>query len=110
MILSTFSFKNFKYFISNITYLYISSIILGGGLYLLNNQFSYNNNGLLFSSNKFELNIIFLLIASPVIIYFYLKQLKLLKTKYNNYYKYSFRQVHKFDPFITNFFSYNGLR
>lgn len=87
MILSTFSFKNFKYFISNITYLYISSIILGGGLYLLNNQFSYKNNGLLFSSNKFELNIIFLLIASPVIIYFYLKQLKLLKTKYNNYYK-----------------------
>lgn len=87
MILVTFSYKNFKYFCANLAYLYISSIILGGGLYLLNNEFSYENNGLLFMNNSFGLNIIFLLIAAPIILYFYIKQVKKLKTNYNNYYK-----------------------
>ena len=87
MILVTFSYKNFKYFCANLAYLYISSIILGGGLYLLNNEFSYENNGLLFMNNSFGLNIVFLLITSPIILYFYIKQVKKLKTNYNNYYK-----------------------
>lgn len=87
MVLTTFSYKNFKYFLSNLIYLYISSIILGGALYLLNNEFSSKNNGLLFISNRFGLNIVFLLLVSPIILYFYVRQVKKLKINYNNYYK-----------------------
>ena len=65
MILSTFSFKNFKYFINNLIYLYLSSIVLGGGLYLINNEFNYKNYGILFVSNGFGLNIIVLIVLSP---------------------------------------------
>ena len=87
MILATFSFENLKYFLSNLFYLYVSSVILGGGLYLLNNEFSYQNNGLMFFNNKFGLNIVVLVIAAPIILYFYIKQTKKLRTNYNNYYK-----------------------
>lgn len=86
MILVTFSYKNFKYFINNIIYLYLISIILGGSLYIINNEISYRNYGLVIIRNNYKTNIIFLLILTPVILFFYIKQLKKLKYNYNNYY------------------------
>jgi len=83
MILATFSYKNFKYFINNTIYLYLCSIVLGGGLYLINNEFKYNNYGLLFVDNGMGINIIVLLVFSPLILYFYIKQSKKLKYNYN---------------------------
>ena len=72
MIIVTFSYKDFKYFINNLIYLYFCSIVLGGGLYLIDNQM--------------RLNFILILIAGPLILYFYIKQTKKLKNNYNNYY------------------------
>lgn len=87
MIIVTFSFKNIKYFFTNIFYLYITSIVLGGFLYLLNIEFSYKHDGLIFYHNGLSINFIVLIITSPIILYFYIKQVKSLKLNYNNYYK-----------------------
>lgn len=81
-----FGFKNVRYTIQNMLYLYTTSILLGGFLYLLNDSFSYKNTGLVFYHNGFSLNIILLLILSPLAIYFYVKQIKQLKNNYSNYY------------------------
>ena len=85
MILSTFGYKNIKYFIKNTIYLYLSSIVLGGSIYLINNELSFSNNGLLFFNNGYKLSIFFILIISPIILYFYIRQIKQLKYNYNNY-------------------------
>ena len=76
MILISFGKKNF---IKNISYLYLVSIILGGFLYFLNNTFSYKNNGLVFFNNGFSINIILIIIFSPIILFLYIKQAKELK-------------------------------
>lgn len=72
MVLTSFSYKNFKYFLNNLIYLYLCSIILGGGLYLIDNEI--------------KLNFIIILIAGPLILYFYIIQTKKLRNNYNNYY------------------------
>jgi len=87
MVLISFSFKNIKYFFNNLLYLYLSSIILGGGIYLLDIQINYRNNGMLFIDSGFSLNFIVLLIISPAIIYGYIKSMKNMKRNYNNFYK-----------------------
>lgn len=71
MILITFGRK---YFVKNMSYLYFSSILLGGFLTFLNSSFSYRNEGLIFINNGFSINIIVLMILGPIILYFYLKQ------------------------------------
>lgn len=91
MILITFSFKNYKYFFKNLIYLYFNSMLLGGFLYLLNNQFSYKQIGLIFYHNGLSINFILIILLSPIMIYFYIKQLKQLKTNLKNYYKISFQ-------------------
>ena len=87
MILSSFGYKNIKYFISNLFYLYLSSIVLGGGLYLINDQLKYSNSGFIFVKNSNRLNLFLSIILAITIIILYLKQLKKLKYNYNNYYK-----------------------
>lgn len=87
MCLTSFKFKNIKYTLKNILYLYISSIILGGTLYLLNIEFSYKNQGIIFYKNKMSINFIILVIISPIIIYIYTKEAKQLKNNYSNYHK-----------------------
>ncbi|MDD6756542.1 MAG: sigma-E processing peptidase SpoIIGA, partial [bacterium] len=86
MILITFGYKTIKYTLINLLYLYMSSIILGGFLYLLNLEFSYKNIGIIFFNNGLSINFIFLLIVSPIILYIYIKQTKSLKYNYSNYY------------------------
>ena len=51
MCLVAFSYKNVEYTIKNVSYLYMVSILLGGALYLINIEFSYNHSGLLFYHN-----------------------------------------------------------
>ena len=55
-------------------------------MYLLNIQFSYKQEGLIFYHNGLSINFIVLLILSPLIIYFYIKQIKQLKVNYSKYY------------------------
>ena len=90
MILISFNYKDRNYFIKNIVTLYFISIILGGFLYYLNNQFSLKNNGLVFINNGFSINYILLVIISPIILYFYIKQVKELRINNNFYYDVSF--------------------
>lgn len=85
MLLVSFKFKNMKYFTINFIFLYIISIFLGGFLYFINDGLTYQNQGLVFKSNKYSLNIIVLLISVPIILYLYIKQHKINKN-YNNYY------------------------
>lgn len=86
MVLVTFKFKNIRYTLKNIFYLYSISMILGGVLYYLNVEFSYKQEGLVFYHNGLSINFLFLIIFSPLIVYAYVKQIKELKNSYNNYY------------------------
>lgn len=86
MNLITFKYKDIKYTITNIVTFYIVSILLGGFLYLLNIEFSYKHQGLIFFHKTPTINTIFLFIIAPVILYIYMKQNKIIKTKIKNYY------------------------
>ena len=86
MVLITFGYHDLKYSFRNLFYLYTSSIILGGFLYFLNVQFSYKNDGLVFYFHGLSVNLIALIVLSPVIIYAYVRQGLLLKNQYSNYY------------------------
>lgn len=87
MILVAFKYRDIKYFIKNISYLYFSSIILGGGIYLFNNMVSLENNNFKFISNGYQLNFIGMLILSPLLIAYYVRKIKTLKehTQYRYY-------------------------
>lgn len=83
IILTTFGRRNF---FKNFIYFYLISIILGGALYLLDISYTYENKGLIFFSNGLSLNIIIIIIISPIIIYLYISELKSYKNKYSNIY------------------------
>lgn len=86
MVLSTFGFKSLKYTINNLIYLYMTSTILGGFLYLLNIEYSYKQQGLIFINNGLSINFIFILISVPIFVLLYIKSNKNLKENYNLYY------------------------
>lgn len=86
IILITFKYRDIKYFLKNISYFYFVSMVLGGGIYLWNNTFSYHNNGLSFISNSYQLNFFGLLIISPVLIACYVRKMKSIQEQYNYYY------------------------
>ena len=86
MVLTSFGYRNLKYTLVNLLYLYMSSIILGGFLYLLNLEFSYKHIGIIFYNNGLSINFIFLIIFSPIILYIYINQTKNLRNNYSNYY------------------------
>ena len=85
MLLVTFGYKDKRYFIKNMIYLYLSSMILGGFLYFFNMQFSYKNEGLVFFYNGLSINFIFLIIFCPIILYIYLRSNRELRNNYNYY-------------------------
>ena len=87
MLLVTFGYKDIKYFLHNFLYLYLTSMILGGFLYFLNIQFSYKNSGMVFFHKGMSINVIFLLIFSPIILYIYIRSNRKLKNNYNELYK-----------------------
>lgn len=83
MILVTFGSKNFY---KNYLYFYIISIFAGGGMYLINNTFSYKHEGLIFFNNSLSINLIVLIICFPLIVYFYIKENKNYKNNISNIY------------------------
>ena len=86
MVLITFKYKNIRYTLKNIFYLYSTSMVLGGVLYYLNVEFSYKQEGLVFYHDGLSINFIFLIIFSPVIVYAYVKQIKKLKNNCKIYF------------------------
>ena len=86
MILITFKFKSIKYFFDNFFCLYVISIFLGGALYFINNSLSYKSNGFIFYNNGFSINLVLVIILTPIIIYIYIKQSKKLRNNYLNRY------------------------
>ncbi len=72
MNLFTFYYKDLKYTAYNIITFYVVSITLGGFLYLIKINFNYSSSPILF-------------IITPIILFFYIKQMKIFKVKQNKY-------------------------
>lgn len=87
MVILAFGFRDMRYTIKNLFYLYSASMILGGFLYYLNVEFSYKQDGIVFYHNGLSINYIVLLTLSPIILFFYVRQGIYLKNNYSNYYK-----------------------
>ena len=87
MCIVTFGFKNIKYFGTNMGTFYVVSILLGGFLYYLNLEFSYKHDGLIFYHKGVSVNVIFLCIFSPIILYIYIRQVRMYKSRVCNCYK-----------------------
>ena len=87
MCISCFGFKDLKSFLINVCSFYMVSILLGGFLYFLNITFAYKHSGLVFFYNGFSINVLFLIIISPIILFFYVKQTQLFKRKIRYSYK-----------------------
>lgn len=83
MVLITFG--KYKFF-NRLFYLYVVSIFLGGSIYLINDSLGYKVSGLLFVNNGYSINLIILLIISPIIIYLYVKEFFKFKKKLNTTY------------------------
>lgn len=83
MILVTFG--KYKFF-NRLFYLYVVSIFIGGSIYLINYSLGYEVSGLLFINNGYSINLLILLIISPIIIYLYVKEFLKLKHKLNTTY------------------------
>ncbi len=73
MLIIAFSYQNIKYFLTNLAYLYMTSVILAGFLYFLKIQFQ---------NLAYPLS----LSIAPLILYLYIKEQKNLK-RIVNYYK-----------------------
>lgn len=86
MVLISFKYISIKYTFNNLVYLYLVSIILAGFLYFLDINFSYNHYGLVFIFKGVSTNYILLIIISPIILLWYIKLTKKLKSTFNNYY------------------------
>ena len=72
MILIAFKYKNIKYTLINLLYLYMCSVILGGFIYMLDVEFSYKREGMVFYFDGLSINYILLLIVGPCIIALYI--------------------------------------
>lgn len=86
IVLTTFGYKDLKYFLTNLFYFYLVSIILGGFMYYLNIEFSYKNIGMIFYHKGLSINYIFIMLFSPFILLIYKKQMKLIKEINSLYY------------------------
>ena len=84
MVLVTFGYNKF---INRLFYLYIISIVLGGSLYLINDSLGYEVDGFIFINNGYSINLVILLILSPLFIFMYvfnlIKYKKSINTKYD---------------------------
>ena len=83
MVLIAFKYKNIKYTLINLLYLYMCSIILGGFLYMLDIEFSYKREGMIFYFDGLSINYILLLLLGPLILVLYICEHKKFKSTYN---------------------------
>ena len=77
MVIIAFKYKNIRYFLTNILYTYILSILLGGLIYLFNSKVTLN----------IYLNYLVIIVLSIEVMTLYIKENKKIKNTYNNYYK-----------------------
>lgn len=77
MVTIAFKYKNIRYFLTNILYTYILSILLGGLIYLFNSKVTLN----------IYLNYLVIIVLSIEVMTLYIKENKKIKNTYNNYYK-----------------------
>jgi len=75
LVVSSFGFKSISFTIKNILYFFFISIIYGGFLYFIKDNFTLKSNGLIFFDNEININIFILVIFSPIILYIYIKQI-----------------------------------
>lgn len=75
-----------KLFFKTLAYFYVLSIFLGGTMYLLNLSFSYKHKGLIFFSDSLSINFIVMIVITPFIMYFYVKEKKEFTKNRSNYY------------------------
>lgn len=87
MIFICFGFKDIKYFFKNVLYFYLVSMLLGGAIQFLDNQFIYGNNGLLSRNDGVNINYIFIWILGLFLFFKYIKAFSLLKNNYSYYHK-----------------------
>ena len=80
MILITFGKSKF---FNKLFYLYIVSIVLGGSLYLINDSLGYEVDSLIFINNGYSINLTILILISPIILFFYVKEHLKYKKKIN---------------------------
>lgn len=90
MIISTFSYRSFSYFLKNMGYFYFSSMVLGGMIYLWNTTFSFEGVESSFLSNSYQLNFLGLILLSPICIAYYIRKMKSMKEQYQFYKSISF--------------------
>ncbi len=103
MCILCFGYHNLKMFLTNIFVFYIVSILLGGFLYFLNITFSYKSVGLVFINEGLSVNAIFLILVSPVILYLYVKQVRMFKRRISCFFKtniYIGRRVLKLNGYL----------
>lgn len=103
MVLVTFSYKDFKYTINNLIYLYLLSIILGGFLYYVNNELSYKNVGLIFFHDGPKINLLLVIILSPLITIIYVIKSRKLKEEYSKKYEVTITFLNKKKINLTGF-------
>lgn len=77
MVLISFEYKDIRYLIKNILYMYILSTLLGGIIYLFNIKVS----------NSMFLTYLIIIVISIEIMILYIKENKKMRSIYNNYYK-----------------------
>ena len=103
MCILCFGYHNLKMFLTNIFVFYIVSILLGGFLYFLNITFSYKSVGLVFINEGLSVNAIFLILVSPIILYLYVKQVRMFKRRLSCFFKtniYIGRKVLKLNGYL----------
>ena len=86
MVIIGLGYKNIRYTLTNLLYLYLVSIIYGGFVYFLEIEFAYKNNGLIFYNDGLSFNFIIILLISPIILIFYIKSNRKIKNNNSNYY------------------------
>lgn len=103
MVMITFSYKNIKYTLNNLIYLYLISIILGGFLYYVNVEMSYKNTGLIFFHNGMGINVALIIILSPILLGTYVIKTRKLKEEYSKKYEVCIRFLNNKKINVTGF-------
>ena len=84
MLIIAFNFRDVKYTFFNLIYLMILSIVIGGALYLINIEVSYDNVGSIFFSNGKYINIFILLLVAILVMIIYIRIDNIKKRKFSN--------------------------
>jgi len=103
MVLISFGYKNVRYVFYNLLYFYMVSIILGGFLYYLKIEFSYDRDGLVFFYKGLSFSYLVLIVISPLILLVFIKSLKVLREVKNYYYKVDIKLSCDFKVSLTGF-------